>query len=702
MAYSLSTHYAGQGLLDSFSFFMGDDPSNGFVDYQSRDAAVANNLVAVDEFNRVRLGVDSTNTYSISDKGRPSVRLTSNDDFTHGLFIADFAHMPASSCGTWPAFWAFNNQDDGEDWPVGGELDIIEGANTAQRNLFSAHTADGCKAPRDVFIGVQGETDCSPDLNNFGCNYLSPTSDATSYGDAFNAEGGGVYALEWTSDDLKIWHFPRSAIPDDIAFAPVSSPDPSTWGAPQARFGGSSCDPDTYFFNMSLVINTNFCGAYAGQTWNSSSQCSTLAPSCEAYVAGNPGSFKGVYWDINYIDVYQLDASPNMTVPSVPPITTSIPQSTMTSIVSSVDGSVTGVSTRTITLTTKVTAAAQPTQSGGGLTDPSRIGAYTLIGCFGSSAGYQAFTPIASLPNMDIEACVASCAGRKYAGVSGENCYCADMLGDASALSNDMCDTPCPGNGLEFCGGVLDAGEAAQLGFIGTNAKLPSPRNSTTNRTIRAHRRAAPSDVLLTVYADIAADTAEAPAGAPAMGGDAPTPVPSNATTAITVTYTTVCATNPALLVEAEYRTTVTYEDCGCTRTRTRTHAAAAAPITNLVTPTVAAVVPMTTCTETCRGCGPHGESTVTLTIPSAVYATHEVVVTAVAVQTVVPLVVNATLGGSSGNITLPVSNGTVVPPSVAPPLPPSVPAHGAASGLRSITSWGLGLWIGVLGLSVL
>ncbi|KAI1491874.1 glycoside hydrolase family 16 protein [Biscogniauxia mediterranea] len=697
MAYSLSTHYAGQGLLDSFSFFTGSDPSNGFVDYQSRDAAIANNLVAVDESNRVRLGVDSDNIYSTSDQGRPSVRLTSNDDFTHGLFIADFAHMPASSCGTWPAFWAFNNQDV-EAWPTGGELDIIEGANTAERNLFSAHTTDGCEAPSDGFTGEQGETDCSPDLNNIGCNYLSPTTDTTSYGDAFNAEGGGVYALEWTSDDLKIWHFPRSAIPEDIALAPLTSPDPSTWGLPQARFGGSSCDPDTYFFNMSLVINTNFCGDYAGQTWSSNSQCSALAPSCEAYVAGNPGSFKGAYWDINYIDVYQLGASTGMTVPSVPPTTTtSTLPSTVTSTVPSIDGSVTPLTTRTITLTTQVTATAQPTQSGGGLTDPSTIGAYTLLGCFGSSSGYQAFAPIASLPNMDSETCVSSCVGRKYAGVSGENCYCADILGDASALSNDMCDTPCPGNGLEFCGGMLDAGEAAQLGFIGANVKLPSP----TDSSVRAHRRAAPSDVLLTVYADLAADPAEVPGGAPAMGGHAPAPVPSNVTTAITVTYTTVCATNPALLVETEYRTTVTYEDCGCTRTRSP----ATATPGNLVMPTsvaAAVAVPMTTCTETCRGCGPHGESTVTLTIPSAVYTPHDVIVTAVAVQTVVPLVANTTLSGSSGNVTLPVSNGTVVPPSVAPPLPPSVPVHGAASGLRSVVGCGLGLWIGVLGLLIL
>ncbi|KAK8079985.1 GPI anchored endo-1-3(4)-beta-glucanase [Apiospora hydei] len=148
MAYSLATHYAGQALLDGFSFFTGKDPSNGFVNYQSQAAATVQGLISIDEFNRVRLGVDTYNNYTVSDVGRPSVRLTSYQGFTHGLFIADFAHMPASTCGVWPAYmlssvflvWAFNNDQNGTKWPLGGELDIIEGANTASRNLFSAHT----------------------------------------------------------------------------------------------------------------------------------------------------------------------------------------------------------------------------------------------------------------------------------------------------------------------------------------------------------------------------------------------------------------------------------------------------------------------------------------------------------------------------------------------------------------------------------
>lgn len=81
---------------------------------------------------------------------------------------------------------------------------------------------------------------------------MAPSSDSFSYGDSFNSIGGGVYALEWTDEAIKIWHFPRTAIPSDIT---AKQPDPSSWGEPEALFGGSSCDVDDFFNDMSIVLN---------------------------------------------------------------------------------------------------------------------------------------------------------------------------------------------------------------------------------------------------------------------------------------------------------------------------------------------------------------------------------------------------------------------------------------------------------------
>lgn len=62
--------------------------------------------------------------------------------------------------------------------------------------------------------------------------------------------------MDWTSESIKIWHFPRNKIPQNIV---DKKPDPSTWGTPQALFGDSSdpdsCDVGLSFYNMSIVLD---------------------------------------------------------------------------------------------------------------------------------------------------------------------------------------------------------------------------------------------------------------------------------------------------------------------------------------------------------------------------------------------------------------------------------------------------------------
>lgn len=223
----------------------------------------------------MRLGVDSKNTYGL-DEGRPSIRLESKESYDHGLFIADFLHMPPSQCGLWPAckspgttplchnphiqfttdkmhtVWAYGSSSS---WPEGGEIDIVEGANTAHHNIISAHTAEGChqdESHADLFTGEQRNQQCFVGEHNIGCGYNPPADDVSSYGDAFNAAGGGVYAMEWDDDHIKVWHFARGMVPLDIE---AKKPQPKKWGRPQAVFGGKGCGVKDYFKDMNLVIN---------------------------------------------------------------------------------------------------------------------------------------------------------------------------------------------------------------------------------------------------------------------------------------------------------------------------------------------------------------------------------------------------------------------------------------------------------------
>ena len=74
--------------------------------------------------------------------GRDSVRISSIDAFEDSITVLDVQHMPWG-CATWPAFWTVSAQQ----WPYGGEIDIIEGVNLQMQNLASLHTSANCTLP---------------------------------------------------------------------------------------------------------------------------------------------------------------------------------------------------------------------------------------------------------------------------------------------------------------------------------------------------------------------------------------------------------------------------------------------------------------------------------------------------------------------------------------------------------------------------
>ncbi|EON97590.1 putative endo- -beta- protein [Phaeoacremonium minimum UCRPA7] len=647
LSYSLTYSYAGDALINGFNFFNETDPSSGFVAYQSREAAYEQGLYSVDPVSDVvTLRVDTTNTYATdgSDGYRPSIRIESKEAFNHGLIIGDFAHMPGSVCGSWPAFWMY-----GPDWPESGEIDIIEGANTAVENLMSGHTASGCTLPSTGgYTGTQGNTDCtSPgDNGNIGCNYTPPDSDTSTYGDTFNAVGGGIYAVEWTSDAIKIWHFPRTAIPTDIT---SKTPDPTAWGEPQSIFGGSSCDVDTFFNDMSIVINMDLCGAYAANVWGVTDTCDSNAATCNEWVAQNPSALENVYWEINSIDVYQ---KPEIVSSSSSAASLGFPSRTVT--LSGIFGNSSTVAPASTGLPTAATTADATTTPAGvsvsstntavipsstaGLNDPAAIGDFTFLGCFGSNSSYPTFNIAGSDAAMTPEVCVGLCASNKYAGVYDTSCYCAD---DLDALTQaipdtDQCDVPCPGDASESCGGL------APWAVNGTS--LASRSLSSFSRL---HRRAAPAQILLTMYANLA--VIPDPPAAPGMGGGADAVVTAHVTSTVvstitsTVTYVSVCSTNPAILVTLEYCTTWTVTGCGCAHD---------------TTPAVA----MSTMVAACDACGASGESSVTLTVPAAVCTTAAVTTAAVTIP-----VVPASPTGGNTTVPVPTATGLVVVAAAGP-----------------------------------
>lgn len=64
--------------------------------------------------------------------------------------------------------------------------------------------------------------------------------------------------MQMESSGVYIWFFPRDNIPADIQNgAPVTG----NWGLPYAAFnGGSGCNVDSFFSNLNIVFNIDFCG----------------------------------------------------------------------------------------------------------------------------------------------------------------------------------------------------------------------------------------------------------------------------------------------------------------------------------------------------------------------------------------------------------------------------------------------------------
>lgn len=237
--------------------------------------------------------------------------------------------------------------------------------------------------------------------------------------------------------------------------------------------------------------------------------------------------------------------------------------------------------------TTQSSSSAQPTPSNGTTppgTDPIAIGEYAFLGCFASEDGFAGFEIIATEPDMTPTLCVDRCraAGRPFAGVNNNQCLCAGGLNPRARALTDLaqCDIPCPGDPAAFCGGRL---EESIDGF------------SVAPLALRRRQVRLPSDNLLSMY------------GVVGGGGEMPEPAPplgegsewQGGWIIITIPYVTVCPTDPAKLITTEYCFSARPCNDGCDRPPPPP--------------------PMTTIVEVCDGCGPGGESDITLTVPDVI-----------------------------------------------------------------------------------
>ena len=128
---------------------------------------------------------------------------------------------------------------------------------------MTLHTADSIRLNAkhaNNFAGSVSTPDCAVDapgqFENQGCAIEDPS--LLTYGTGFNKAGGGVFAVEWTSQQIRMWFFPRGKFPDDIVNS-RPSPNPG-WGPPRSVFAGDF-NMDDHFKTQQVVFDTTFCGA---------------------------------------------------------------------------------------------------------------------------------------------------------------------------------------------------------------------------------------------------------------------------------------------------------------------------------------------------------------------------------------------------------------------------------------------------------
>ena len=322
--YNIDTTYAGPSFFSGWDFFADADPTHGFVTYLNQSAAQSNQLISagrsakmlVDSTTVLPVPADSSAYWGQNGVGRKSVRIESQKSWTHGLFVVDLNHMPSSStggCGTWPAFWTLGSGP----WPNNGEIDIIEGANDQPANYAAGHVARQCSITNNGGSGSVLYSNCNYNDRDPWGNAKNPTGcqvdarNPVSWGANFNNNGGGVYAMEWTSDAIKIWFFPKGGAPSDLNTA---NPNPANWGTPFTYWDNSGCNLDANYRDLRIIFDTTFCGDVGDATWSTGSCASrTRSSTCAAYVAQNPTDFSSAYWDVNYVKVFKLGAAQTTT-----------------------------------------------------------------------------------------------------------------------------------------------------------------------------------------------------------------------------------------------------------------------------------------------------------------------------------------------------------------------------------------------------
>ncbi|KZO94279.1 glycoside hydrolase family 16 protein [Calocera viscosa TUFC12733] len=316
--FNLLQNWQGSDFFNNWSYYGNyDNLTNGDAVFVTQAVAEAQpQLTFINGAGNAIVRVDNASTVVYPNK-RNTVRLQSVESYGLGsLWVMDAVHLPYG-CSVWPAFWS-----QAAKWPE-GEIDTLENVNLALTNQMALHTEDGCTVPSSALMtGTLTDDDCGTDATKTqGCTVTDANQD--SYGAAFAAAGGGVYATLLADTGVYIWFFSRANVPSDLSVSnPNSSPNPDGWGEPSGYYPSSTCPTSTFFEDQFIILDITLCGDFAGALDVYNQTCGpipTEAPTNYCYttnVIGNGSNYDAAYFEVQYIRVWSNVTTANTTTGS--------------------------------------------------------------------------------------------------------------------------------------------------------------------------------------------------------------------------------------------------------------------------------------------------------------------------------------------------------------------------------------------------
>lgn len=339
--YALDWEAAGAGFFDKFDFNT-VDMNFGAAQYLDHSRSLEAGVVELHDTHAIlRTGARVRNTTK-----RESINIRSKKGWRHFLMLVRFSHLPVG-CGLWPALWTLGL---GREWPLGGELDILEWTHDFPQQV-SFHVGSGNKCDLDSeLVNAYGPMKDLNKMNNscvtdyskgrLGCapNKMPPMSPEQL------SSMGGMLAIESTASHVKVFHIPAAELPDDID---GPAPNPEEWdkwvisyypfALSEAKHPGTCPQPEKILSEQHLILNINMCGEWGSPMWQYSSsclnkrgpvypgECKIVSPitqpkdlpqdCCTKFIMDDDGTYgtesylrEHAYFNISWVRVYQHQA----------------------------------------------------------------------------------------------------------------------------------------------------------------------------------------------------------------------------------------------------------------------------------------------------------------------------------------------------------------------------------------------------------